>query len=244
MSYPQLIIEPTTEDVVVAMANWLSARAQEAISDHGVFLLALSGGSTPRQLYAYLSEHQALIDWSRTAVFFSDERDVPPTHPESNFGMANNAMIKHLTPPPQAVHRWHTEYEPSMALADYRAALTQNSMVLSPPVLDVILLGLGPEGHTASLFPDQPVLAETDIVAHVYVPTHSSWRYSFTLPLINHSKHTAFLVTGPSKQDILYQILAEHEAVPAARISPRDGEVHWFLDQQSAQKLPGKFSSD
>jgi 6-phosphogluconolactonase len=118
MPNPIITIEPTNNDTVTALANWLALQAREAIADHGAFLLALSGGTTPKQLYIYLAAHQDLIDWTRTVVYFSDERDVPPTHPESNFGMAYQALIQHLTPPAQAIHRWHTEYETALALAD------------------------------------------------------------------------------------------------------------------------------
>ncbi len=239
MPDPIVYAAPSPSDTVAALAQWLSSQAQEAISDHGVFLLALSGGSTPRQLYSYLAQPrlQKEWDWSRTEIFFSDERDVPPTHPDSNFKMASESLLTHLDPPPQAVHRWQTEYAPALALADYRHQLTMGNTISLPPSLDVVLLGLGPEGHTASLFPGQPVLGSDDIVSHVYVPTHQSWRYTFTLPLLNNSRRVAFLVTGSGKSEIISQIFNSHLHVPASLIQPNRGQVHWFLDSASAAQL-------
>lgn len=146
-------------------------------------------------------------------------------------------LLARLKTPPWAIHRWYTEYSPPLALADYRAHLTANGTASYPPSLDVILLGLGPEGHTASLFPDQPVLQSHDIVAHVFVPSHHSWRYTFTLPLINHAHQIAFLVTGESKQAIISELFLEHCDVPAARVNPVHGELHWFLDKASAKAI-------
>ncbi|WP_051351063.1 6-phosphogluconolactonase [Sulfobacillus thermosulfidooxidans] len=232
-------ISSSLEDVVDNLTHWLIEEAHNAIQDHGRFRLALSGGSTPKALYSYLAQepYQSQIDWSRTEIFFSDERDVPPTHPDSNYQMANKALLARLKTQPWAIHRWYTEYSPPLALADYRAHLTANGTASYPPSLDVILLGLGPEGHTASLFPDQPVLQSHDIVAHVFVPSHHSWRYTFTLPLINHAHQIAFLVTGESKQAIISELFLEHCDVPAARVNPVRGELHWFLDKASAKAI-------
>ncbi|AUW94092.1 MAG: 6-phosphogluconolactonase [Sulfobacillus thermotolerans] len=239
MSDPILHVGPTTPDTIHDLAQWLCQEAELAIRDRGRFLLALSGGSTPRQLYTLLAEPswQQRLDWAHTLVFFSDERDVPPTHPDSNFKMASDALLSHLNPVPQAIYRWHTEYSPAMALADYRHHLTLDNTLPVPPTLDVVLLGVGPEGHTASLFPDRPVLDSEDIVSHTYVPTHNSWRYTFTLPLLNASRHIAFLVTGSEKQEIIDQIFTHQAPVPASMIHPVPGDVHWFLDSASAQRL-------
>lgn len=232
-------VSSTVHDVILDLAQWFTEISHVAIQDHGHFRVALSGGSTPKAFYSYLGQepNQNLIDWSRTEIFFGDERDVPPTHPDNNFKMANKALLSRLKTPPLAIYRWHTEYAPSMALADYRSRLTEGGTTVYPPQLDLILLGLGPEGHTASLFPEQPVLDSQDIVAHVFVPSHTSWRYTFTLPLINHARHVAFLVTGESKRDIISQIFIHHDDVPATRVQPVSGETHWFLDKASAQDI-------
>ncbi len=239
MQDAQIHVLPSIDAVVSDLAKWVIEMGNNAISEHGRFRIALSGGSTPKALYALLAQEplQHEIDWARTEVFFGDERDVPPTHPDSNYRMADEALLSRLNPPPLTVHRWYTEYTPDAALADYRSHLTENGTLPYPPSLDLILLGLGPEGHTASLFPHQPVLDAQDIVSHVFVPTHQSWRYTVTLPLINQSHHIAFLATGDSKREIVSQILREHVDVPASRVRPTKGDVHWFLDKKSARAL-------
>ncbi|HBQ95756.1 MAG: 6-phosphogluconolactonase [Firmicutes bacterium] len=235
----EIHISSSVDAVVADLAGWIVDIAGQASVDRGKFRIALSGGSTPKALYSLLAKEpfQDQIDWSRTEIFFGDERDVPPTHPDSNYHMANETLFSRLRRPPLAVHRWYTEYSPELALADYRSHLTENGTQSYPPSLDLILLGLGPEGHTASLFPDQPVLNSPDLVAHVFVPSHQSWRYTFTLPLINQARHIAFLVTGETKRDIVSHIFLHHLDVPAARVRPVAGDTHWFLDEQSAANI-------
>lgn len=239
MPEAQFHVLSTTDAVVADLAQWLMEIASHSIAEQGRFRLALSGGSTPKALFTLLAQEslQQQMDWSHTELYFGDERDVPPTHYDSNYRMANEALFSRLQHPPLAIHRWYTEYTPEEALADYRSHLTDHGTLPYPPSLDLILLGLGPEGHTASLFPDQPVVHAQDIVAHIFVPTHQSWRYTFTLPLINQAHHIAFLVTGDGKRDIVSKIFRENLIVPATLVRPVRGDVHWFLDEESASDL-------
>ena len=229
-------------DLLQDLGNWLSQEAKVAVRDHGNFFLSLSGGSTPRQFYQLLasSRWQKKIPWDRTALFWGDERDVPPTHPDSNYRMVKESLLDHLATPPWLISRWRTESPWALALADQERNLEQWLPKASAyPVFDVVLLGLGPEGHTASLFPDSPSLQSTRIVEHVFVPEHGVWRYTFGLETINAARHCAFLVTGRPKAEIVGDILNNPggTAYPASLIAPRDGLVHWFLDAGSAAQV-------
>ena len=234
-----LHVQPAPSEVVAELADVLVTWATEAIQARGRFTWALSGGSTPQRLYALLHEEPWLsrFPWASTDLYWDDERDVPPTHGDSNFGAANRILLRHLPKPPHAIHRWITEYQPPAALADYRTKLypwLQDGL----PQLDLVLLGIGPEGHTASLFPESPALDSRDWVAHVWVKIHRSWRFTMTLPVINHARHVAFLVTGKDKRAIVQTIRQSPPNVhwPASLVQPTGGSLHWFLDEAA---LPG-----
>ncbi len=234
-----LHVQPAPSEEVAELADLLITWATDAIQVRGRFTWALSGGSTPQQLYDLLGEEPWLsrFPWASTDLYWGDERDVPPTHSDSNFGAANRILLRRLPKPPHAVHRWITEYQPAAALADYRTKLyacLQNGL----PQLDLVLLGIGPEGHTASLFPDAPALDSQDWVAHVWVDVHRSWRYTMTLPTINHARHVALLVTGQDKRAVVDTIRRSPPSAhwPATLVRPTDGELHWFLDEAA---LPG-----
>ncbi len=231
----ELHYNPDPSAVIDDLAQWLVERAAEAVYQRGFFRWALSGGSTPRQLYALLASEawQDKMPWQKTALFFGDERDVPPTHAESNYHMVDQALLQCLHTPPWIVGRWRTELDPAMALCVMQDVLVQ-SVPLSAefiPQLDVVLLGLGPEGHTASIFPDSPVLRSTRWIEHVFVPDKNIWRYTFTLSTINQARHCAFLVTGASKAEIVRSVLTGGAPrLPASQVHPTDGQVHWFID--------------
>lgn len=220
------------------LADWLTQEAQAAIRDHGHFFWALSGGSTPRQLYQLLASPswQKKMPWDRTALFWGDERDVPPTHPDSNYRMVKESLLDHLNTPPWLMSRWYTESSWPFTLADQERDL-QRWVPQSHgyPQFDVVLLGLGPEGHTASIFPDSPVLHSRRWIEHVFVPEHGVWRYTLGLRTINAARHCAFFVTGQAKADIVGDILKHPGGtLPASLVQPEHGHVHWFLDQGSA----------
>ncbi len=241
---PEPVLHETDKipDLLQDMAEWLSHEAKEAVRDHGHFFIALSGGSTPRQLYQLLASPpwQRTLPWDKTALFWGDERDVPPTHPDSNYRMAKESLLDRLTIPPWLISRWHTELAWPLTLADQEQSLDRwLPKALGVPQFDVVLLGLGPEGHTASLFPDSPILDGKRWVEHVFVPSHGVWRYTLGLPTINTARHCAFLVTGQPKAAIVRKILDNpNGTLPASLVRPQDGLVHWFLDGASAIRVP------
>lgn len=246
MPSPIVIHQHVTSTVVVEeLAGWIVEQANEAIAQRGYFRWALSGGGTPQQLYSLMSQDtwQRKLPWNRTALFFGDERDVPPTHLQSNYRMVNHALLSSLHTPVWVIGRWHTEASPGEALALMENQL-QKYLPRVPgqaPQFDVVLLGLGTEGHTASLFPESPVLASERWVEHVFVPSQDMWRYTLTLNTINQARHCAFLVTGSSKAEIVRDIMSRQSPnLPASLVEPRDGQVHWFIDDASAALLEAR----
>jgi 6-phosphogluconolactonase len=227
-----------------AAAEFVGQLAEESVKQRGRFTVALSGGNTPRMLYAYLAQapYAQKIPWSQTHLFWGDERFVPANHPDSNFAMASQALIKHAPIPPQNVHRVITEhFVPEEAADMYENTLRERFeafVSLSAeglPAFELILLGMGKDGHTASLFPDSPVLNEKKRwVAATPVPNlvPQVRRITLTFPVINAARNVIFLVTGPEKQPIVQAILdapeKARELYPAAKVEPR-GTLYWFL---------------
>lgn len=207
--------------------------------------VALSGGSTPRALYELLADRDEpfrdRIDWENTHFFFTDERHVPPDHPDSNFRMINEAMFSRVPVPAENVHRIPAE-KPNAAEAaiDYERDLI-SSFGSGVPAFDLILLGLGEEGHTASLFPGSPALHETQhFVAAPWVEKLNSYRITLTLPVLNNGRSTVFLVTGASKAEILREVIESDkkpnpDLYPAQAISPTNGAVSWLVDKAAAR---------
>lgn len=215
--------------------------ADAAIRDHGRFDLALAGGSTPRRLYELLTgpDYSGRIDRVNTHIWFGDERCVPPDHPDSNYRMAREAMLDDLGMPDANIHRYICE-TPESAAAQYEAALREIPTANGRPVFDLILLGLGPDGHTASLFPGTDALAErARNIVTLPATDKRTQRISFTYPLINAARNVFFLVTGAGKADIVAEILGEggqSSKYPAGGIHPV-GNLLWLLDQDAAAGL-------
>jgi 6-phosphogluconolactonase len=216
--------------------------AARAVADRGRFTVALSGGSTPRRLYRLLSDVQASfraqIPWERTHVFFGDERHVPPDHPESNYRMAHEALLAHV--PAASVHRIQgEESDPARAAAAYEAELRRffelSDPGAAPPQFDLVLLGLGPDGHTASLFPRSPALEERRKWAvGVFVERLRAHRITLTLSVINRAREVLFLVSGAEKAEALARVFAHAtgaEPLPAARVRPESGTLLWIVDR-------------
>ncbi len=221
--------------------------AERAIADpeRGRFLVALSGGNTPRVFHQQLVKHyHDLIPWERVQFFWSDERCVPPDHPDSNYRMAVETLLSQIKVPAENIHRMpgeRTDYD--AAAADYEAELRQ-VFGLPPTVLlrfDLILLGMGNDGHTASLFPETPALHEKQkLVAANFVPKLNAHRLTFTYPLINAAKQVMFLVAGQDKAEPLRDVLSEQVSIeerPSAGVRPTDGEVIWLVDRAAASLL-------
>ncbi len=222
--------------LAAATAQWILARAADAVDARGVFSIALAGGSTPRATYEHLAESVG-VAWEQWVVFFGDERACPMDDPASNYAMARAALLDHVAVPPDHVHRMPAD---SDDLDGAAAWYSQDVEVAqgSPPVIDVVLLGLGENGHTASLFPGTASLDVTDAWCTRGLADYEPFdRLTLTYPAINGARQIAFLVSGGSKRDALCGIV--DGTVPAAGIRPTDGELHWFLDEAAAATLPG-----
>jgi 6-phosphogluconolactonase len=216
--------------------------ARRAIRERGRFTVALSGGVSPIPLFRSLAEKAPFsgIDWGKAHVFWVDERCVPPDHPESNFRLAREFLLQMLTPPDAAIHRIPAELPPQEAARRYEEDLARAFPGQSVPVFDQIWLGLGSDGHIASLFPGydaQGFVGHTAIA--VYVEKLASHRLTLTLPVINNARHAVFLVTGIDKADIVAEILEGEDGTryPAAGVAPTEGMLTWLLDTDAAARL-------
>lgn len=241
----QIEIFPDATQLAKAAADFFAGLAESAIADHGRFSVALSGGNSPRLLYETLASgnYSTVFDWPRVHIFFGDERCVPPTDQESNFRMVNDALISRVPIPRTNVHRIKGEIDPVTSAADYEKELRSYFRDLEWPEFDLVLLGLGTDGHTASLFPETAALNEIErwVVAN-YVDKLQTFRISLTLPAINAAQNIAFLVTGQEKASTLEAVLEgseAHETVPAKLVDPVKGAVTWFADTDAARLLKG-----
>lgn len=239
----KLEVLPTPSAVAEAAAQLFVAAAADAIAAGGRFSVALSGGSTPEALYGRLAgpERMEQVDWPRVHVFFGDERMVQPDDPRSNYGKAREALLDRVPLPRENLHRIRGELPPGEAAARYERELAEHFGAESAPQFDLILLGMGDDGHTASLFPSMPALDErgrwavaTDVPAYVKpnVP-----RVTLTFPVLNAGCLVAFLVTGAGKAARIADALGGGSTLPAARVRPAGGELLWFLDEEAASQL-------
>lgn len=226
-----------------AAARLLTALAQQAATQHGRFSLALCGGSTPTGMYKLLAERPFCdrMPWQQTHLFWGDERLVPPDDPGSNYGQVAELLLNKAPVPPENVHRACGEMAMDAAVANYTYQLRAFAGNGATPILDVVLLGMGSDGHTASLFPGSPV-QQPDWVVGVTADYDGrpAQRISLTPTLINCARHVIFLVTGGSKAETLQKVLyGPHrpEALPAQRIQPVNGTLTWLTDTAAAQQL-------
>lgn len=223
-----------------AAADHITELALEAVRQRGRFVLALAGGSTPRATYAELASRP--VPWDRVHVFFSDERMVPAEHPESNCRMAREALLARVPIPAAHVHPVPTQLEPAVAARVYeeeiRAALPEDGGL---PRFDLILLGLGTDGHTASLFPGTTALGEAKaLVVSNWVPRLDTWRVTFTYPLLDQARAVMFLAAGADKARVVREVVrpaAGGPDHPAGRVRPEAGALTWFLDAAAAGAL-------
>jgi 6-phosphogluconolactonase len=229
--------------VAVATADRLVADAVAAIEERGIFRVALSGGSTPKQVYPLLLEpaRRDAVDWSRVEFFWGDERAVPPDHPESNFGVAYGMLISQLPDVrPDRIHRMPAEAPDRDAAAlsyESELRLAFGARGDEPPAFDLIWLGMGPDGHCASLFPGSQALTVTDrwVVAN-WAPGPSAWRMTLTFPVLNAGRDVLFVVTGADKADAFRDIRAGASSDPASRVA--GDNVEWFVDAAAAGEGP------
>lgn len=226
------------EELAEAAARVFTRKAAEAIARRGRFTVVLAGGSTPKATYGVLvRDHTADVDWPNVHVFFGDERTVPPDHEESNYRMVREALLDHV--PAGPVHRMRGELPPGAAATSYEEEL-RSSFGEDPPVLDLVLLGIGGDGHTASLFPETSALGVTDLLAVANpVPRLDTTRITLTAPVLNAGREVFFLVAGEDKAEALKEILegdADPREYPAKLIQPSGGPV-WMVDRAAASLL-------
>ena len=233
---------PDQHTLARATANHFVECAAEAMASHGYFSVVLAGGSTPRATYEALAtvEYAPRIEWEKVHVFWGDERCVAPTHEDSNYRMAFEVMLRHSPIPVKQIYRMEGELEPKQAAKTYEKRL-QAFFAGKPPRFDLVLLGLGDDGHTASLFPATKAITETrQWVLANYVRKLSSWRLTMTARLINQAANVSFLVSGKGKANILRRVLAGRyapEEIPAQIIRPERGQLRWLMDAEAATLL-------
>ncbi len=231
-------------------AHLFALAAQEAAAARGTFTVALSGGHAPRPLYALLARQQFAqkIPWRRVHLYWGDERCVPPDDQNSNYGMAYEAFIRHVPIPADNVRRMRGEDEPDEAARAYERLLSQPPALAASsqadlPVLDFVFLGIGPDGHTASLFPHSPALAEEERLVVVNEGRGTGKRLTVTYPVLNAARRVVFVVSGAEKAGMVAEViegLRALDAIPAQAVAPVHGTITWLLDEAAAGELSGR----
>ena len=239
----EIQVYPNSARLMQAAAEVVAAAGEAAIAAQRRFNLVLAGGQTPAALYSLLAAnpYAARLNWEAVHVFWGDERCVPPNHPESNYRMARETLLDHVPIPPRNVHRVRGEDDPVRAALAYQDELRAHFN--GPPRFDLVLLGMGADGHTASLFPGAPALAEHVRLAVAAFATHSgSWRVTLTYPALNAAALVVFLVSGGSKAETLRAVLEGPQRpaeLPAQAVRPTGGRLLWLADADAARLLSG-----
>jgi 6-phosphogluconolactonase len=242
---PEIRSYPSLPELSFAAAEFIAELAEARIKERNIFTLVLSGGSTPRLLYEALARQTISnrIDWQKTHFFWGDERYVPLDHPESNFALAFKSLLSKVDVPPANIYRIPTELDSAQATAEgYEKTLRRffppavgSEEEVHFPSFDLVLLGLGQDGHTASLFPGEAVLEERDRWVMAVDGANASppvERITLTFPAINKARNVIFLASGPNKREVFQQVVnnPETSAYPAARVKP-SGNLLWFIDE-------------
>lgn len=239
-----VVILPDPGALAHEAARRFVALAREAAESRGRFSAALSGGSTPGGLYRLLAEepYRSQVPWEAVHLFWGDERCVPPDDPGSNYRLAEEILISQVPIPPENVHRVRGELEPSSAARDYEHEI-QDFFCGPHARFDLILLGLGEDGHTASLFPGSPALAETErlvVAATAVYQDRPAQRVTLTLPVLKSARQVLFLVAGSAKAGVVQAVLeGTDERLPAWQVQPGAGDLTWLLDAQAARLIEG-----
>jgi 6-phosphogluconolactonase len=234
-----LLIGKDREEAIRFAAHHFVRLAQDSIILNNKFAVALSGGSTPAAIFSLLASSplKEQLNWSKVLLFWSDERAVGPTHPESNFRMAMEAGFAHLPIPSHHIFRMQAEHD-----IDHQALLYEERILkeLGPELFDLVMLGMGEDGHTASLFPGTKALIADPrrLVVSNFIPEKKSYRMTLTLGAINHSRHSCLYVLGKSKAEMVNKILINKEDLPAGRVGTPERKALWILDQDAAVNLP------
>jgi 6-phosphogluconolactonase len=240
----ELRVLPEAGAVAAAVADAFADDARAAISERGAFFVALAGGTTPKAAYQLLAQapRSAAVDWQHVQVYFGDERCVPPGSDESNYKMARDAFLSGVPIPEANVHRMHGEADPLAAARDYAQLLVQ--AMGDVPVFDLVLLGMGTDGHTASLFPGTDPRTDDDrLVRAVYVDKLKSYRITLTPRVINNARHVLISTEGLTKAPALYAVrVGPYEPMvhPIQIVAPLHGRLSWYVDQAAAAELSPK----
>jgi len=228
---PQVI---RTENFVVDAVDFILEQAHKAIGERDGFRIALSGGNTPAPVYARLAAIAHDLPWELVYITFGDERCVLPDDQQSNFRMARETLLAPAAVPEKSIMRMRGEIDPQIAAREYQDHLDLMATQRGEAIYrhDLILLGLGDDGHTASLFPGTAALEEiTRRVAANFVPKLNAWRLTFTFPLINHAGHILFLVGASKSPELIERVLEGDRQLPAARVNPTAGELTWMIEE-------------
>ena len=229
------------DEAISALADFFVVCANEAITKNDKFSVALSGGNSPKKLFELLAsaDYNSKLDWAKVYFFFGDERYVKHTHPDSNYLLAKNSFLDLLKINSDQVFVVDTSLDPASAAVDYERKI--DKFFKHQPQFDLILLGLGDDAHTASLFPGTSIVwIDEELVKEVYLKDKSVYRISFTAPLINQAKNIAFLTFGASKADAMKAVLEAEKDIskyPAQLIEPKNGTLNWFVDEEAVAKL-------
>lgn len=223
-----------TKNFVADAANFIVDLARNALAERKEFRLALSGGNTPRPVYTELARIGRDLPWEKALITFGDERCVPPDNEQSNYRMARESLLLPAAIPDKSVMRMRGEIDPQIAAQEYQGQVDLLATQRGEQIYrhDLILLGLGDDGHTASLFPGTAALEETSRrVAANFVPKFNSWRLTFTFPLINQARHVCFLVNSAKHAELVESVQKGDAKFPASRVNPNAGDLTWILGQ-------------
>jgi 6-phosphogluconolactonase len=232
---PEVRVYPIPEELAKGAAEEFIRTAQASIAVRGRFLVALSGGTTPKRTFEHISRRGNEVDGKRIHVFWADERHVPADDPQSNSRLARNLLLPRLAIPETNVHQWRTELAPEQASRDYEETLSRvfGALEMDCPSFDFVFLGVGLDGHTASIFPGTPALEETRRWAIANeVRQGNGWRLTLTLPVLNAAREAVFLAEGSGKAGIVHRALQGASELPASRVRAR--RTVWILDQAAA----------
>jgi|SRR5882724_4913047 len=223
-----------TKNFVADGADFILDEAHKALGERSEFRIALSGGKTPAPIYSRLAVIGHDLPWESTRITFGDERCVSPDNPESNFRMARETLFVPAAVPEKSILRMRGEIDPQVAAPEYQGQLDLMATQRGEPIYrhDLILLGLGDDGHTASLFPGTVALAETTrLVVANFVPKLDAWRLTFTFPLINQARHVCFLVGAAKNASLIERVIEGDPQFPASRVNPSAGDVTWIIGE-------------
>ncbi len=243
----EIRVLPDTSCLSREAADEFVRAARNAVEQRGRFIVALSGGSTPKAIFGLLAADEAIgrnqLPWDKVQIFFGDERHVPPDHPESNYRTANEALLSKVSIPPANVHRIRAELDSARAAVEYEKELRSvfGFRAGEIPRFDLIMLGMGPDGHTASLFPGSAALGErTALVSANWVEKFNSHRITFTYPLLNAAAEVMFVAGGADKAEMLLKVLrgdSSGQRYPAQDVRPAAGRLLWLVDEAAAERL-------